>query len=268
MGDLEIDQFGESRKIRLDQALVERGLVRSRSLAQKMIESKQVYIQKNEDSQPELAAKPSMLVSQVLSQSIFPKILIQEGAANRFVSRGGLKLEAALQQFQFNPTGLRVLDLGLSTGGFTDCLLQKGAKEVVGIDVGHGQTAPEIANDPRVQIYEGVNARDLSQIYSLTPVDLIVMDVSFISITKVVEESIKLLKSQGFILALVKPQFELDRLSLNDQGIVTDTALFEKVKQKIHQYFLELHLKTLGYVACPVKGSDGNQEFFIYAQKN
>lgn len=248
-------------KIRLDQALVELGYVKSRTLAQRMIEAGQVFIQRSETADKELVEKPSLMIPHVSKlKSIFPKLHIVEGEVDRFVSRGGLKMRAALDFFEIDPTGLRVLDVGISTGGFTDCLLQAGAAKVVGIDVGHNQTDASIKSHPKVELHEGLNARELSKQIELLPFDLIVIDVSFISLTKVVPEVVKFLKSQANILALVKPQFE--------QELEGHTINFENVKRKMYDLFEGIPLNVLGYFECPVKGSSGNQEFFIYAKKS
>lgn len=250
-----------TEKIRLDQALVELGLVKSRTLAQRMIEAGQVYVQKSETSDRELVEKASFQISNIVkTKLVFPKIHIIEGAVDRFVSRGGLKMRAALDFFEINPAELRVMDVGISTGGFTDCLLQAGAAQIVGIDVGQGQTAPSILKHPKVEVHEGVNARELSRLSWMTPFDLIVIDVSFISLTKVVPEVVKFLKAGASVLALVKPQFELEQVG----GIID----FEKVKQRVYEHFEGLQLGVQGYFECPIKGSTGNQEFFIYAKSN
>ncbi|MDZ4661200.1 MAG: TlyA family RNA methyltransferase [Pseudomonadota bacterium] len=250
-----------SEKIRLDQALVELGLVKSRTLAQRMIEAGQVFIQRAESTGHELVEKPSMQIFNIAKiKSAFPKLHIIEGNVDRYVSRGGLKMRAALDFFEINPSGLRVMDIGISTGGFTDCLLQAGAAKVVGIDVGHGQTAPSILKHPNVEVHEGINARELGTHDYLAPFDLIVLDVSFISLTKVVPEVVKFLKGQAYLLALVKPQYELEQ-----EGGHLD---FERVKLKIYELFEGLQFGVQGYFECPVKGGAGNQEFFIYAKKN
>ncbi len=248
-------------KIRLDQALVELGLVKSRTLAQRLIEAGQVFIQRTEFTEQELAEKPSMQIPDIVrSKAAFPKLHIIEGDIERYVSRGGLKMRAALNFFEINPIGLRVMDVGVSTGGFTDCLLQAGVSKVVGIDVGRGQTAPSILDHPNVEIHEGINARELSTWGWFAPFDLIVFDVSFISLTKVVPEVVKFLKARAQVLALVKPQFELEQ----ENGIID----FERVKQKVYEMFDSLQFEVQGYYECPVKGSTGNQEFFVYAKKN
>lgn len=249
----------ETNNRRIDQALVTLGFAKTRSMAHKMIDAGQVYIQYH-DLQPQLVRKSS------LTPREGSKILVGEGLGDRYVSRGGIKLQGALDYFDVPVQGLRALDVGISTGGFTDCLLQRGVAEVVGIDVGHDQTSVSVKNDPRVKIFEGVNAKDLSSFQFLEPFDLIVMDVSFISLTKICEEVFKFLNTNGKILALVKPQFELQAAALNKKGVVKSDADIDFVRTKILTFFEHRGLQVMGFFNSPINGGSGNREFFIYAK--
>ncbi|XGC81021.1 TlyA family RNA methyltransferase [Bdellovibrio bacteriovorus] len=254
-----------SEKSRLDVHLVEKGLAQSRTHAQELIEAEQVFL--IQGAQKKVLKKSSFAVT--------PEMMIEvtSGPANRFVSRGGLKLEGALDHLKISVTGKRVLDVGISTGGFTDCLLKKGAEFVLGVDVGHGQVHPSLLSDPKLQVIEGINARSLSQdpqVAAAVPkekFDLIVMDVSFISISLIIPELIGFLKTEGCLLSLVKPQFEVGVDGLAKGGIVKDASLFKDVENKIKKICLEQNLKVLDYFSSPIQGKDGNNEFFIFAQK-
>jgi 23S rRNA (cytidine1920-2'-O)/16S rRNA (cytidine1409-2'-O)-methyltransferase len=180
-------------------------------------------------------------------------VLVEKGA--RYVGRGGLKLEGALRHFGISPAGLTALDIGASTGGFTDCLLQQGAKKVYAIDVGHGQLAWKIRSDPRVVVREKLNARFLGRADVPEPVDLCVIDVSFISLTLILPNAFELVTPNGMILALIKPQFELQASDVGRGGIVRDAVLHEKAQAKIRDFVLE--------APSGITGTDGNQEFFI-----
>ncbi len=244
-----------SEKERVDSALVSRGLVVSRTLAVRLIEAGQVYVGTVQ------VVKPSLLVGKN------DELFVEDGDTNRFVSRGGLKLLSALEFFAIGVESFRCLDVGISTGGFSDCLLQRGANEIVGLDVGHDQLSPKLRDDSRLYLYEGVNARNLSRLSWLDPFDLIVVDVSFISLTKVLPEVLKFLKASGSILCLVKPQFELGSAALNKKGVVRESENFGELRQKMVDSCLNLGLDAIGQFECPVRGGDGNREFFIYAKK-
>lgn len=244
---------------RLDQTLVKAGLARSRSFAQKLIEEGLVKIDGvvHRDS------------AQKIDENMVSKILVQQGGANKFVSRGGLKLDALLEDQKLDIIGNVVLDIGISTGGFTDCVLQRGALQVVGVDVGSQQLDRTLACDPRLFFREKVNARNLSTkdfpAGAPTQFDLIVIDVSFISLDLILPPAIKLLKPEGKIIALVKPQFEVGPENLGKGGIVTDPNLFDFVREKLHKICHSLDLKVEVYVPSALKGGDGNQEFFLIA---
>jgi 23S rRNA (cytidine1920-2'-O)/16S rRNA (cytidine1409-2'-O)-methyltransferase len=184
-------------------------------------------------------------------------------APERYVGRGGYKLEGALKHFGIDPTGWVCLDIGASTGGFTDCLLQHGAAKVWAIDVGHDQLAWRIRNDPRVEVREGMNARYLSEDEVPDPLDAIVMDVSFISLTLILPAAAALLKPRGVMIPLIKPQFELRREQIGKGGVVRDAALHTEAVEKVRE-FVAQSLPSLTWEGCmesPIKGGEGNTEF-------
>jgi 23S rRNA (cytidine1920-2'-O)/16S rRNA (cytidine1409-2'-O)-methyltransferase len=191
-----------------------------------------------------------------------------ENPLSRYVSRGGLKLEGALQHTKLDVRGKTVLDVGLSTGGFTDCLLQAGAVKIVGIDVGQGQTDSKIKDDSRVTIFESLNARDLTaeKLGGTKNFDLIVIDVSFISLELILPSALRVLGPEGRILSLVKPQFEAGRSALGKSGIVKDPKAFEEVRKKIYKICEDLQLDVEDYFESSITGSDGNQEYFLLAR--
>lgn len=244
--------------MRADQLLVERGLATSRSQAQRLIASGVRWldrgawksIAKNGDELP-----------------LEAEIQLLDSAEARYVSRGGLKLEGALKASRIDVTGKRCLDIGQSTGGFTDCLLQQGAAQVTGIDVGHGQLHDNIRRDPRVVAIEKVNARELTAEQVGDGFDLVAGDLSFISLTLVMPALVPLLKPGGAMLMLVKPQFELQPGQVGKRGIVTDPALYAVVEQRIRDCCASLGLQVQGWYDSPVTGGDGNREFFIHATK-
>ena len=250
--------------MRIDQLLVERGLAASRSQAQRLIAAGVRWrplggdwrtVAKNRDEVPEGA-----------------QLQLQDDAEARYVSRGGLKLEGALRATGLQAQGLRCLDVGQSTGGFTDCLLQQGAAQVVGIDVGHSQLHPRIQADERVLCIEGVNARELVPGDERIPdadagFDLLVGDVSFISLTLVLPGVVPLLKPGGTLLMLVKPQFELQPGQVGKGGIVRDASLYAVVEQRIRSALAELGLQVRAWLGSPIEGGDGNREFFVQALK-
>jgi 23S rRNA (cytidine1920-2'-O)/16S rRNA (cytidine1409-2'-O)-methyltransferase len=250
--------------VRADQLLVERGLASSRSQAQRLIASGVQWrtgagafrrVTKNGDELPEAA-----------------ELLLLDDAEARYVSRGGLKLEGALKAAGWDVRGWRCLDVGQSTGGFTDCLLQHGAAQVVGIDVGHGQVHPRLRGDARVLCVEGVNARELAPDDARIPdaalgFDLLVGDVSFISLTLVLPGVVPLLKQGGRLLMLVKPQFELQPGQVGKGGIVRDLSLYAVVEQRIRTAMAELGLQVQAWLDSSIEGGDGNREFFVQAVK-
>lgn len=252
-------------KKRLDVLLTERALAQSRTHAQELIEAGQVY--SVEEKVKRTLRKASHLVDE---QAL---ISVEAGPANRFVSRGGLKLEGALNYLQLSVRGLSVLDVGISTGGFSDCLLKNGAVFVLGVDVGHGQVHGELLKNSRLHVIEGLNARHLSdheQVLKKTPqdkFDLIVMDVSFISISLIIPTLGPFLKPQGRLLSLVKPQFEVGIDGLSKGGIVKDISLYSEVESKVKTCCALHGFKVEDYFSSPLPGKDGNNEFFVFAKK-
>lgn len=249
--------------MRADQLLVERGLAASRSQAQRLIASGVSWrigpgpfqaVKKNGDELPAQA-----------------ELQLDDDAEARYVSRGGLKLEGALRATGLSVTGARCLDVGQSTGSFTDALLQSGARSVVGLDVGHGQLHPRLRAHPQVKSLEGLNARDLQPLDERLDAgqgfDLVVGDVSFISLTLVLPALVSQIKPGGRLLMLVKPQFELQPGQLGKGGIVKDARLHEQVRQRIEQACQLLGLIRLEWLSSAITGGDGNREFFIAAMR-
>lgn len=254
-------------KKRLDIWLFEKGLAQSRTHAQELIEAGQVYL--NQNGKRQVLKKSNYAVD-----PIHADITVDAGPANRFVSRGGLKLEGALKQAGLSVAGLNVLDVGISTGGFTDCALQAGAGFVLGVDVGHGQVNAQLLKNPKLKVIEGINARALSSeaaVLEAAPkdgFDLIVMDVSFISIEMIIPELGSFLKQTGHLLSLVKPQFEVGIDGLSKGGIVKDVSLYAKVEEKIKACCEVNGFIVKDYFASSIEGKDGNHEFFVLAKKS
>lgn len=243
-------------KTRLDVYLVEKGLAKSRSQAQQLIQGGHVSVDGRVLDKASLEISPES------------KIEVSENSLNRYVSRGGLKLEGALKRISLDVNEKLVLDIGISTGGFTDCLLQAGARQVYGVDVGHDQTDPKIKVDSRVVIIEGVNARDLGSVKLPSQFDTVVVDVSFISLELILPEALKKLRPGGAILALVKPQFEAGRAALGKNGVIKEPKAFEEVRKKIYKICETLQLQVEDYFESDITGSDGNREFFVYARSH
>ena len=238
-------------KKRLDVLLTEQGYAESRSKAQAIIMSGLVYV----DGQK--ADKPGISYEESVSLEV-------RGAACPYVSRGGLKLEKALRDFGVKPEGFVCSDSGASTGGFTDCLLQQGASKVFAIDVGYGQLDWKIRSDPRVVVMERTNIRYVTQEQLGEPLDLSVVDVSFISL-KIVLPAIKaLLKPTGQVLCLIKPQFEAGKEKVGKKGVVRDPAIHKEVLDDFVALAQELNFKILGLTFSPVKGPEGNIEFLAH----
>lgn len=181
--------------------------------------------------------------------------------ATRYVGRGGLKLEAALREFHIDPSGLECLDVGASTGGFTDCLLQNGASKVFAVDVGHNQIDWRLRNDPRVEVREGVNARYLRADDFPRRFALVVVDVSFISLTMILPAIKPLLHESGMLVALIKPQFEVGRGEVGSGGIVRDEASRQRVVEEVNDAARGLGLEVVRVIESPIKGAEGNVEF-------
>ena len=275
--------------MRADLFLVEHGFATTRSQAQRLISSGVQWrvvvdetgvaapwkrVAKNGDEIPEAA-----------------EVEVLDNTEAKYISRGGLKLEGALKGAKLDVTGLRCMDVGQSTGGFTDCLLQHGAAQVVGVDVGHGQLHASMREDSRVVCLEGINARSLTAIdliaacahttsatgqndidieneSQIDPVfDFLTGDLSFISLTLVLPAVTRLLKPDGHLLMLVKPQFELQPGQIGKGGIVRDAAHFAFVEQRLRDACAELGVEVLGWMNSGILGGDGNREFFIHGKK-
>ena len=284
--------------MRADLFLVENGFATTRSQAQRLIGS---GVQWRVLVEGEVAPAWKRVAKNGDEIPLSAELEVLDNTEAKYISRGGLKLEGALKQTKLNVTGLRCLDIGQSTGGFTDCLLQQGAVQVVGVDVGHGQLHATMRDDPRVVCIEGVNARsmtadDLAEHYrravhisgggdeeafededhdddaesagDFNPLfDFLTGDLSFISLTLVLPAVVRLLKPDGHLLMLVKPQFELQPGQIGKGGIVREPALFEFVERRLRDTCDALGLKVLAWLESPIEGGDGNREFFIHALK-
>jgi 23S rRNA (cytidine1920-2'-O)/16S rRNA (cytidine1409-2'-O)-methyltransferase len=243
--------------MRADQLLVERGLATSRSQAQRLIASGVQWfdgaawkrVAKNGDELPAAA-----------------RLELLDTAEARYVSRGGLKLEGALRAAALDVREWTCLDVGQSTGGFTDCLLQHGAARVTGVDVGHGQLHDKVRRDARVVAIEKLNARELTAQQVGGPFDLVTGDLSFISLTLVLPALAPLVKAGGHLLMLAKPQFELQPGQVGKGGVVRDPALYRQVEQRLRECCASLALTVAGWYDSPIAGGDGNREFFLHAQ--
>jgi 23S rRNA (cytidine1920-2'-O)/16S rRNA (cytidine1409-2'-O)-methyltransferase len=204
------------------------------------------------------------------SESVSPESQIRikgESAESRFVGRGGLKLEAALNTFHIRPSGYVCLDIGSSTGGFTDCLLQHGAARVVAVDSGTNQLVWKLRNDPRVEVRENTNARGLKPEDFDTQFDLIVVDVSFISITKLLAALVPLLNIDGRIIALIKPQFEVGKGEVGKGGIVREPEKHKKVIREVNAFAADIGLTNIGLIDSPILGAEGNKEFLALYER-
>lgn len=242
-------------KDRLDQILIRRKIAPTIETARAMIIAGEIYI--NE----QVSDKPGRSYSTDVSIRIKEKC--------RYVSRGGLKLEKGLSHFGVSPSGLISLDIGASTGGFTDCLLQYNARKVHAVDVAYGQLAWKIRQDPRVAVLERFNARNITaKDINSDHIDLAVMDVSFISLTTLIPPISKLFAQEVTILALIKPQFELPRDDVGPGGVVSEPALHIKAIEKIDSFVQQFGLISKGTVPSPILGPKGNREFIIYISSN
>ncbi|OPY05107.1 MAG: 16S/23S rRNA (cytidine-2'-O)-methyltransferase TlyA [Syntrophaceae bacterium PtaB.Bin038] len=244
----------KSPKKRLDVLLVDRGLVASRERARALILAGAVLV----NEQP--VVKAGALVSGDADVRV-------RGGDHPYVSRGGVKLKGALDAFGIRVEGLTALDVGASTGGFTDCLLQEGARKVYAVDVGYGQIAWKLRNDPRVVLFERTNIRHFAGVGVEEPVDLATIDTSFISLRHVVPATLRFVRPGGGIVALVKPQFEAGRGEVGKKGVVRDPAVHARVVEDLAAFFGELGLTVRATCESPLTGPEGNREFFIYAVK-
>ena len=239
------------KRERIDKLLVDQGLAESRTKAQAMIMAGVVLVDEQRVDKPSQQFDPNSSI----------RVRGGDDPTSRYVGRGGLKLEAALREFRIDVEGFVCLDVGASTGGFTDCLLQHGAKKVVAIDVGHNQLDWRLRNDSRVEVREGVNARyvqpeDFSQKF-----DLAVMDVSFISVTKVLPAIVPLIAERGALITLIKPQFEVGRGEVGSGGIVRDAAKRLRVVEEVNTAAKALGLNVVNVIESPIQGAEGNVEF-------
>jgi 23S rRNA (cytidine1920-2'-O)/16S rRNA (cytidine1409-2'-O)-methyltransferase len=239
------------KRERIDKLLVERGLAESRTRAQALVMAGLVIVGERRVEKP--------------SETFAPDAPVRVRGANdpaaRYVGRGGLKLEAALDAFGLDVRDAVCLDVGASTGGFTDCLLQRGARRVTALDVGHNQIDYRLRTDPRVEVREGVNARHLAPEDFAERFDLVVMDVSFISATKVLPALVPLLKEGGALVVLVKPQFEVGRGEVGKGGVVRDPLQHARVVGEVNRAAEALGLVVRGVIDSPILGAEGNKEF-------
>ncbi len=247
--------------MRLDQFLVENKYFESRSKAQSAIEEGLVSVN------GKIIRKSSFDVREEDLQNI----KIQDSILNRYVSRGGIKLRGALDKVQLDVKNHTVLDIGVSTGGFSDCVLQSGASCVVGVDVGHGQLHEKLKNINHFYLFEETHIKDfspqhLSNTKLPTHFDLVVCDVSFISLDKIISYIHQFLARGAKVLCLVKPQFELESKYLNKKGIVKDHSQYDQLANRIKNLFNQNNFEVLDYFESPIQGGDGNREFFIYAK--
>ncbi len=246
------------RKQRIDKLLVDLGFAESRTKAQALVMSGVVLVDEKRIEKP--------------SQEFFGNENIRikgDSPESKYVGRGGLKLEKALQEFHIQPSGYVCLDVGASTGGFTDCLLQAGAKKVFAIDVGTNQLVWQLRCDERVEARENVNARHLTPEDFSEKFDLIVMDVSFISATKIMSALVSLLKENGRIIILIKPQFEVEKGGIEKGGVVRDAGKHEEVILRVNEFAEKLGLQVSGVIESPILGAQGNKEFLaLYESGN
>ncbi|MDP1879207.1 MAG: TlyA family RNA methyltransferase [Actinomycetota bacterium] len=242
-----------ARRQRLDAELVRRQLVESRTDAARAIEAQRVLVN-------------GAIADKASRQVHAGDAIVITGPGARFVSRGGEKLDAALDAFGLDVTGWRVLDAGASTGGFSDCLLQRGAAHVVALDVGHGQLHPKIRDDERVTVLERFHIRDADPEAIGGRVQLVTADLSFISITRVLDALVAACEPGGHLVLLVKPQFEAGKVEVSrGHGIITDPLIHERVRSEVHDALVSRGCSVLGWIDSPITGGDGNREFLVHA---
>lgn len=239
-------------KERIDKLLVELGIAETRTRAQALIMAGAVLVNEKKVTKPSETFEKDATVR------------LKGTSTEKYVGRGGQKLEAALVSFSIDPAELDCIDIGSSTGGFTDCLLQHGAKSVVAIDAGTNQLVWQLRQDPRVEVREKTNARNLKPDDFDKMFDLAVMDVSFISVTKLLVPVIALLKPTGTLVILIKPQFEVGKGEVGKGGIVRETEKHERVVREVNDFAAALGLKVLGLIDSPILGAEGNKEFLAY----
>ena len=242
------------RRERLDKLLVEKGLVQSRERAKAIILAGMVVVDDR------VVDKAGTLVERN------SRVRVKDRDYS-YVSRGGPKLEGALQAFEVDPRGKVAMDIGASTGGFTDCLLQKGAKKVYAVDVGYGQLAWRLRQDPRVVNLERRNIRYLKPEEIGEKVDLAVIDTSFISVEKFLPNVLQMVREGGWIVALLKPQFEVGKAEVGKGGVVRDKRKHQQVLDRVSRFSESIGLKVRGTMESPLLGPKGNREFFVYLEK-
>jgi 23S rRNA (cytidine1920-2'-O)/16S rRNA (cytidine1409-2'-O)-methyltransferase len=245
----------KTARVRLDRLLAERGLAGSRERGQAMILAGQILVNgvKVEKAGAFVPADADIRVL---------------GGQMPYVSRGGIKLEAALREFNVDVAGATALDIGASTGGFTDCLLQRGAAKVYAVDVGYGQLAWKLRQDPRVVVIERTNIREIDPSLLPEKAGIAVIDVSFISLDKIIPPVIPFLATSATIVALVKPQFEVGKDKVGKGGIVRDEAARNEAVERVRLFVLKQGFEVKGIIPSPITGQDGNVEFFIHAERN
>ncbi|MGB1963193.1 MAG: TlyA family RNA methyltransferase [Candidatus Puniceispirillales bacterium] len=248
--------MAKPEKQRVDILLVEQGLAESREKAQALIMAGLVY------AKDQKLTKAGHRIDAATD-------LIVKGKDHPYVSRGGVKLAGAFDHFaELDATGIVAIDVGASTGGFTDVLLHRGAAKVYAVDVGHGQLDWSLRNDDRVVVLERTNARHLNKDHIPDPIDMVVCDASFISLTKVLPASLTLVKSGGMLAALIKPQFEVGKGQVGKGGVVRDPDLHQAVQNDIAGWLTdEMGWQVIGITESPIKGPEGNREFIIVARK-
>jgi len=246
-----IEKIMPTLKKRLDLSLLDKMLAPTRQRAQALILAGRVLVNQ------EPMTKPGTRISE-------GDVVVIKGSDMPYVSRGGIKLAEALIRFQIDAAGLNCMDIGASTGGFTDCLLQNGAAHVIAVDVGYGQLAWKLRQDPRVTILERTNIRYLTVENVPFPVDLAVIDVSFISLKIVVPAIRNFLKTDATVLSLIKPQFEVGRNRIGKGGVVKNPALHEEITLSLSQFFESIGFRVHGIVPSPITGPKGNKEFLCH----
>lgn len=242
-----------TKKTRLDQLIVDRGLAESKTRAQALVMAGHVYIG---DAK---ALKPGQQIAEDTEISV-------KGSDHPWVSRGGIKLAHALDAFSVDVAGMVAIDVGSSTGGFTDVMLTHGATRVYAVDSGTNQLAWKLRQDPRVVVHEQTSARILTNVHITEPVDLIVCDASFIGLSKVLERPLTFAKSGAQLIALIKPQFEAGREEVGKGGVVRDPQVHERVCNEIKLWLVEKNWTVCGLTTSPITGPQGNVEFLIWAQ--
>lgn len=246
------------QKERIDKLLTERGFAESRSKAQAMVMAGVVLVDERRVEKPSETFTPDSVIR-----------IKGESPESRYASRGGLKLEAALRRFEIDPTGFTCLDIGASTGGFTDCLLQHGAANVVAVDAGTNQLVWRLRTDARVEVRERTNARNLQPGDFDRLFDLIVIDVSFISVTKIIPALPPLMKADGRVIILIKPQFEVGKGEVGKGGIVREPEKHQRVVEEVDDSAAGHGLISAGLIESPIMGAEGNKEFLaVYGKRN